>query len=250
MVPDFGYAHANRGLAFSDLARYELDHGQDAAASLEQAVKSLQRSVELLPQLDGTHTRLAGALIVSAEQALARGEDASPALERARAQLRDAAAINPRPGPETLVLEGSAALVEARAQFARGAPARAATTAALEAALTRLRAAVAGDARRAEAQRRLGEALLLQARLRAAGGQDPSASFTVAEAALRQAVALREADPRGWAGLADLFRRRVEWTRARGGDATRDVEAGRAAAARALAADPTLTQAIEARDAL
>jgi serine/threonine-protein kinase len=130
LVPDFGYAHANRGLAFTDRAQYELDHGLDAGPSLAEAVKSLERSVELLPQLDGTHTRLAGALLLSAEQALASGQDGAPALLRARQQLSEAAAINPRPGPETLVLEGTASLVEARVSFARGAPARAAPAAA------------------------------------------------------------------------------------------------------------------------
>ena len=55
-----------------------------------------------------------GALLLSAEQSIGRGQDATAALDRARQQLREAAAINPKPGPDTLVLEGTAALVEAR----------------------------------------------------------------------------------------------------------------------------------------
>jgi serine/threonine-protein kinase len=248
LVPDYGYAHANRGLAFTDRAGYELEHAHDAGASLAEAVKSLQRSVELLPQLDGTHTRLAGALLLAAEQALERGQDPADPLDRARAQLREAAAINPKPGPETRVLEGTAALAEARAQLLRGAPARAA--AAVASAQAHLRAALAVDPRRAEAYRRLAEAALLQARLRAEARQDPAPAFAAAEDARRKQIALRETDPRGWAGLAEVYRRRAEWARRRGGDAAGDVKAGLTAAERALAADASLAQAAEARRVL
>jgi len=233
MVPDYGYAHANRGLAFVDQARYEMDHGHDATSSLAEAVRSLQRSVELLPQFDGTHTRLAGAL-----------------LDRAREQFKEAGVINPKPAPDTRVLEGAAALAVARWSLPRGVAARAQTAAALDAATRHLRAALAGDPRMAEAHRRLAEAALLQARARAAAAQDAAPAFAAAEAAARAAIALRATDPRGWALLAELHRRRAEWTRARGGDPLRDVQAGLAAADRALAADATLVQALEARSAL
>jgi eukaryotic-like serine/threonine-protein kinase len=249
LVPDYGYAHANRGLAFADQARYEMDHGHDAGSSLSEAVRSLQRSVELLPQLEGTHTRLAGALLLSAERAAARGQDPRPLLARARDQLRQAAGINSRPGPDTLVLHGTAALVDAGwLVHSRGSRAEAA--AAIASALQAFRGALARDPRMPEALRGLARASLLQARARMAAGEDPAAPFAAAESALRQLGAVRDQDPRSAAALAELHRRRAEWLRARGAEAAADVEAGLAAAGRALAADPTLAQAVEARAAL
>ncbi|HZJ71683.1 MAG TPA: hypothetical protein VFF36_12195, partial [Planctomycetota bacterium] len=113
-----------------------------------------------------------------------------------------------------------------------------------------LQAAAKGDPTDADVLRKVGEAALLQARFRGAAGQDAGASFAHAEATYKKFVALGEKDPRGWAGLAEVYQRRAAWTRAHGRAAEADVQAGRAAAERALSADPTLVQALRARDSL
>jgi serine/threonine-protein kinase len=225
LVPDYGYAHANRGLAATDRARWELEHGRDPAASLQQAVASLERAVALLPQLEGTHTRLADALLVGAEHAIGRRGDAAPLLQRAGDQMQQAARINPRPGPETLLLQGTLSLL-------RGD---------LSAAAASLRAALARDPRLGPAHRRLVEAALRRA---------PAPAFAEAAAAARALLAARERDPRSWSTLAQVYRRRAEWARARGQDAAADVRQGLEAARRALAADPGLVAASEAERAL
>jgi eukaryotic-like serine/threonine-protein kinase len=250
LVPDFGYAHANRGLALTALGEYELGHGRDATASLGEAEKSLQRSVDLLPDLEGTHTRLATALLLAARQGTSRGSDPAALLARARAELAEARRVNPKPGPETLEVNGTAALEEARWLVERGGSGAASAGPLLQAALEQLQAAVAGDPKAAAALRKLGEAALLQARFRLAAGQDPGASFAAAESAYLKVAALNEKDPRGWAGLAELYQRRAAWVRARGRDAGADLASGRTAAARALDADPTLAQALRAREGL
>ena len=43
-VPDFGYAHANRGLALQELAEYEKDHGLSPDAHLDDAEASHRRA--------------------------------------------------------------------------------------------------------------------------------------------------------------------------------------------------------------
>ena len=250
LVPDYGYAHANRGLAFTAQAEYELDHGKDATASLGEAEKSLQRSVELLPHLEGTHTRLSAVLLLAARQHTSRRTDPGPFLARARAQLDDAHRVNPKPGPETQELSGTAAFEEARWLIEQGGSGGAAAGPLLETALSELQAAVAGDPKAAAALRKLGEAALLQARFRLAAGRDAGGSFATAEGAYKKVVALGETDPRGWAGLAELYQRRAAWAAAHGRDTGPDRQAGRAAADRALAADPTLVQALRAREGL
>jgi serine/threonine-protein kinase len=122
-VPEYGYAHANRGGALLDRARHESEHGLDAGPTLERARASLEKAVALLPGLEGTHTLLAEAHLRSAEYAEARGQDAAPAVKRARASMQAASRINPDPGPDLVKLAGDVALADARDRRRRGRPA-------------------------------------------------------------------------------------------------------------------------------
>ena len=252
LVADFGYAHANRGLAWTDQARYELEHAHDPAASLEQAVRSHERAVALLPQLEGTHTRLADTLMVAAENALARGGEAPALLARAAEELERARRVNPRPVPETLALAGTLALVRARSHIERPPPRPAGhpVEGDLAAAAASLRTALAGDPRLPAAQRRLVEVALLRARWLSAGARSPAPALAEAEAAARALLAVRERDPRSWAARAQVHLRRAEWARRSGGGVAREVEQGLAAAQRALEMDGTLASARSAREAL
>jgi serine/threonine-protein kinase len=157
-VPDFGYAHANRGDALMHVATYEVEQGLDPADSLQGALASLERSVALLPKLEGTHTRLAEARALESEWRLSRREDAGPALAQAREQLAEAARLNPRPGPDVSLIAGRVALLDARNRVARGQPAGPP----LQEAKRLLRAALAGDPKLVDAQKRLREAADLE----------------------------------------------------------------------------------------
>jgi eukaryotic-like serine/threonine-protein kinase len=159
LVPDYAYAHANRGLAATDLARYEMEHGLDASKALDEARQNLGRAVALLPNLDGTHTRLADAHVAAAEWRVGRGEDPGPDLEVARRELTAAHRINPKPGPDVVVLTGLVDLVDARQRVARGQ----AAGPPLRAAIAAFRQAKERDPKHASAQRRLEEAERLAA---------------------------------------------------------------------------------------
>jgi eukaryotic-like serine/threonine-protein kinase len=158
LVPDYAYAHANRGLAATDLARYETKHGLDPAKALAEARGSLERAVALLPHLEGTHTRLADALVAAAEWRVGRGDDPQGELAAARRELGEARRLNPRPGPDIVVLGGVVDLVDARHRLARGQPA----AEPLRAAIAAFREAKARDPKLQSAQRRLEEAEALR----------------------------------------------------------------------------------------
>jgi hypothetical protein len=98
------------------LAEYEMAHGLDPGPSLRAALGSLERAVELLPGLEGTHTRLAEAHALHAEWLLARGEDPRPVLELAQRRLQAATRINRQPGPEVTALARRIDALGARAR--------------------------------------------------------------------------------------------------------------------------------------
>jgi eukaryotic-like serine/threonine-protein kinase len=153
-VPDFAYAHANRGHALVSRARYELEHDLDPAASLRGALGSLDRAAKLLPKAEGIYTLIAEARELEARSAVARGQDPAPAVAGGRQALADAAAINPKPSPDVLVIDGNLALAEARGRAQRGLS----PEPALGEAVARFRRALAADPKLKAAARQLREA--------------------------------------------------------------------------------------------
>jgi hypothetical protein len=160
LVPDYGYAHANRGYALMHLAAWQGEHGSDPRSSLRAAYTSLLRTVELLPKLEGAHTRLAELQALDARQRLGRGEAAAEPIAHAKERLAEAAKINPRPGPDVRLIAGTVALLEARELMRQRRPARAA----LGEAVRLLQSAVEGDPSLREARERLREAEELRGR--------------------------------------------------------------------------------------
>ena len=56
-----------------------------------------------MPNLDGTHTRLAEAYATRAAHQLAIGQDPAPVLARAQEQVDETLRINPKAGPDVYV---------------------------------------------------------------------------------------------------------------------------------------------------
>jgi serine/threonine-protein kinase len=164
-VPDFAYAHANRGHALVSRARYELEHELDPGASLQGALHSLERAARLLPKAEGIYTLIAEARELEARSALDRGQDPSGAVAAGRRALEEAARINPRPGPDVLVIAGNLALADARGRVQRRLP----PEPALGEAMARYRSAVLTDPKLEAAARQLREAEGLAARWRTEG---------------------------------------------------------------------------------
>jgi len=153
-VPDFAYAHANRGHAFVSRARFELDHALDPSSSIQGALGSLDRAARLLPNAEGIYTLIAEAREIEARSALLRGQDPAPAIAAGRKAVEDAARINPKPGPDVLVVAGNLALADARARVGK----RLSPEPALSEAKGRFRTALAADPKLASASRQLKEA--------------------------------------------------------------------------------------------
>lgn len=164
-VPDFAYAHANRGHALVQRARYELEHGLDPASSIQGALGSLDRAAKLLPKAEGIYTLIAEARELEARSALGRGQDPAAAIAAGRKAVDDAARINPKPGPDVLVVAGNLALADARGRVQR----RLSPEPALGEAKDRFRKALAADPKLASAARQLREAESLEARWRNEG---------------------------------------------------------------------------------
>jgi serine/threonine-protein kinase len=162
-IPDFAYAHANRGDALVSRARLELEHGLDPASSLQGALASLDRAARLLPKAEGIYALIAEARELEGRSALLRGQDPAPAVAAGRKAVDEAARINPRPGPDVLVVAGKLALADARGRVQRGLS----PEPALGEAKARFRSAVAADPKLAAASRQLREAESLEARWRA-----------------------------------------------------------------------------------
>jgi len=241
LAADYGYAHANLGLALTDRARALVARGLEPDVDLAQAVAAHRRAVELLPQLAGTHERLADTLATRAEYLLLRGRDPAADLAGAREALRRAREADPRPGPEVRVQAGALALLEARAALAAGRDPRAA----LDQARAELETARRADPRLGAAAWRLAEAELLEARrLRAAGGSARPA-LERARSAVEAALRLDPRDPAAHLRRAQLAGLQAEALPA--GAAAAEVEAGLAAARRALELDPCLAEALLAR---
>ena len=165
-VPDFAYAHANRGHALVSRARYELEHDLDPGASLQGALGSLDRAAQLLPKAEGIYTLMAEARELEARSALQRGRDPMLAVAAGRKVLEQAAGINPKPGPDVLVIAGNLALAEARGRGQRGLS----PDPALGEARARFRSALAADPKLEAAARQLREAESLAARWRTGAG--------------------------------------------------------------------------------
>jgi serine/threonine-protein kinase len=161
-VPDFAYAHANRGHALVSRARYELEHAIDPAGSIQGALHSLDRAAGLLPKAEGIYTLIAEARELEARSALQRGQDPAPAVAAGRTALGQAAAINPRPGPDVLVIAGNLALADARGRVQSGLS----PEPALGEAKARFRSALAADPKLKSAAQRLREAETLGTRWR------------------------------------------------------------------------------------
>ncbi|HET9316988.1 MAG TPA: hypothetical protein VFQ51_15460, partial [Vicinamibacteria bacterium] len=245
-VPDFGYAHANRGLALRELADYEKDHGLAPDVHLDAAEAALRRSVELLPDLDGTHTRLAEAYLTRAAHRLAIGQDPQPALGLAREQLDAAYGINAKPGPDFWMLRGRAAVLEAQAHLERGLS----PMAALDEARVCFGKAAVADPKLGQPHRLAGAAATLEARWRAQAGQDPVPALARARGELEKAVALGPKDAKALAAWADRCRWAAEWRRSRKQSADAEVAEGLDRAQRALQKVPSLADAMAARGAL
>ncbi len=246
LIPDFGYAHANRGSALMERARFETAQGGDAAASLVQAIGSLERSVALLPRLEGTHTRLAEAHVLAAQLALLTGGEPTASLGAARTQLAEAARINPKPGPDVLVIAGTLGLTEARERLERGAS----PLAALDEARARFGLAALADTKLSDAPRGLAQAELVEASWRRLGRQDPAPAFSRARTALDSSLRANPNDAKAWASRAELARAAAGWRHSRGERAAGLVAEGLTAAERALALHPTLADALAARGGL
>jgi serine/threonine-protein kinase len=161
-VPDFAYAHANRGDALVSRARFELEHNLDPGASIHGALGSLDRAAQLLPKAEGIYTLIAEARELEARFALLRGQDPAPAIAAGHKAVGDAARINPKPGPDVLVVAGNLALADARGRVQR----RLSPQPALDEAKDSFRRAVAADPKLAAAARQLREAESLEARWR------------------------------------------------------------------------------------
>jgi serine/threonine-protein kinase len=245
-VPDFAYAHANRGHALVQRARFEMEHGLDPSSSLRGALGSLDRAAALLPKAERIYTLIAEARDLEARFALVRGEDPAPALAAGRKGIDDAARINPKPGPDALLAAGNLALDEARSRIQRGLS----PEAALAEAEARFRSAVAADPKLAAASRHLGGALILEARWRIEAGRDPATPLARARAALQDAVLKDPKDSESHTALAESHRWDASWRRARGGTAEPQIALGLDAAEWALAVRPSLAAALAAKGAL
>jgi hypothetical protein len=164
-VPDFAYAHANRGHALVSRARYELEHDVDPGASVRGALGSLERAAQLLPKAEGIYTLIAEARELEARFALLRGQDPAAAIAAGRKAIGDAARINAKPGPDVLVVAGNLALADARGRVQRKQPPQPA----LAEARDKFRSALFADPKFAAASRQLREAESLEARWRTTG---------------------------------------------------------------------------------
>jgi len=163
-VPDFAYAHANRGHALVSRARYELEHGIDPASSIQGAIGSLDRAALLLPKAEGIYTLIAEARELEARSALGHEQDPAAAIAAGRKALEDAARINPRPSPDVLVIAGNLSLAEARGRVQR----RLSPEPALGEAKKKFRTAILADPKLGTASRQLREAESLEADWRTA----------------------------------------------------------------------------------
>jgi len=163
-VPDFAYAHANRGHALVSRARYEIEHDRDPGASLTGALGSLDRAARLLPKAEGIYTLIAEARELEARFAVGHGQDPAPAIAAGRKALEDAARINPRPAPDVMVIAGNLSLAEARGRVQRRLP----PEPALGDAKKKFRTAILADPKLGTASRQLREAESLEARWRTA----------------------------------------------------------------------------------
>lgn len=239
-VPDFGYALANRGDALLNLARFEIASGRDPRAHLATAAASLSRAAALLPRIEDIPAMLVQVYALEAEFRLLVGEDASPALERARESLRPLEGAGSRRGADTLASFGCLALREAQHLEARGLSARQALAVARE----RLGQAVAADPGQTAAVRLLAETELVEARSHPPAG--PEAEAALARAARHLDALLRRA-PRDAEALAlrcEVERRRAERL-PRGHRSSEDaLDAGLAAAERSLAVSPGQARAL------
>jgi serine/threonine-protein kinase len=245
-VPDFAYAHANRGLALRELAEYERNHGLSPDAHLDDAEATLRRAVELMPDLDGTHSRLAEAYATRAAHRLAVGQDPQPALSRAHEQLDETLRINPRPGPDVWMLRGRVALIEAEMRLGRGQS----PMGALDVARVCFGKAAVADPRLSQPHRLSGAAATLEARWRMKAGQDPVPAFARGRSALEKAVAVGPRDAGAFAAWAERCRWAAEWRLSRGQPAAAEVAEGLERADRALSLVPSLAVAMAARGGL
>lgn len=233
-VPDFGYAHANRGAAMQALARYDLDHGGNPKQHVAEAAASLDRAAALMPKVQEIPATIADTYALEAQFALLVGENPNPALDRARSRLQALEGLGPKRGPEAFAAAARVALIEAQLLEER----RESSWTKIEEAHARARAALGADPTWASAARTQIETFVLEARVRGRTSGDPLAALDAASRALDALLVKTPRDGQSLALRPALERQRAEAHIGLHQSASAAIARGLIGAEHALAVDP------------
>ena len=241
--PRFANPYNMLGGMFMVRAQWELGRGADPRPSVESAVEALRKSIELKPSLGLSYGNLGSALRTRAAWERAQGLDCQPTVDEAVRVFRQSLVLSQN--PITYDNIGEVYRILALSQLDRGVDPSASlreARAALDAGLLLNPKDQYNHACRAQIE-------LLAARHELAG-PEAQARFQVALASAARAVELDPQDAEMTAVQADIHRWQAEWRLRRGQPAGADIEQGLATAARALALNATLAEALAARGAL
>jgi tetratricopeptide (TPR) repeat protein len=244
IVPDFAIAHGNLGIILVKQGRADMDRGVSPASTLDEGIKSLGRTVELMPGVDSVHGYLADAHLARAE--LARLEDRDPSADLVSARRENALALAKSPDAEGLVLEGEVALLEGRHALANHRP----VASSVAEARRSFRRAAEMDPTSGAPWRALARAELLEARAQVDGKGDPFAAVSAALAAVAIAERREAGNAEAHAIIAEAHRIESEFRIAHGQDARDSLRLGLKAADAALARNAGLPPALREKAAL
>jgi eukaryotic-like serine/threonine-protein kinase len=233
--PNWVNAYGNLSALYNALADYELAHGEDPGASLDQAARHAKSAIEAAQERYWqVYSNLGLSQWVRAAWLSSRGQDPEPALAPARVAFGRAVQLNPKAAIAHRGLAG-AETVGADYELARGGDPRE--------RLARIRRsaqlAIEANPDYANAYVSLGLADAIEAEYLSSRGADPEAVFRAGRAHFRKALAINATSADGLNGL-----RRLELTAARadlerGRSPQRALEAAAAAVRRLLAAEPS-----------
>jgi serine/threonine-protein kinase len=237
--------HYNLGRHWTRLAHYQTGHGEDPLRAVDDALVELAATVRLDAGRADGWAAMSEALIERARFQRAQHQEAQPTLERARAMLERALAVNPEilpPIRHRILL----AELEAEAVLERHADPTS--------AVGRMRADAELLLRRRPGDG-FGHRLLCRADLLAArwalAHRDAVERWLASATA--EATHARETDPMdalAWIASAEVEQLRAQAARARGSAPNAAITRGRAFIERAMAIDPRLVRTRELRDEL
>jgi serine/threonine-protein kinase len=233
-----GYRDFNLAAVHAEGAAWELEHGQDPAAVLDQALDAAQKALAVDPTNTWSLSAVAAVYQHRAERALALGEDPRPSIDEMVSCAKAGLKSDPKDEDGHLEMT-TAATLRARFALERGENA--------EPILQEGRgwaAALRGVSATPVARSVEARLALVEARWRVTRGLDPSLAVARGERALREALRTKPNDPEAHADLAELRWRLAQGQRGKGPSAAAAIDGGLEAAAKVLAFNPHHARAL------